>query len=262
MERGALKREKILKCIVDVLKPLDYVNAMWECGSAAFGRVDEWSDIDVVVDVQDDKVEEIFKFTDEALESLSPIENSFGCPQAMSQGAYQKVYKLENTNEFLVIEICAVKQSSTNKFLQKEIHGDTFVHFDKKNVTDLKPIDKKEFAQKLKLRVEKLETVFNIYQFLVKKELNRANYIEAIAFYQGVSINPLLEALRIKYSPFRYSFKTRYVYYDLPEDVVKRLHSFYFVKDHKDLEKKHKEIETWFNEIINELKTRDFKEIL
>lgn len=262
METKGLGRKEILENIVNALEPLDYVYAMWQCGSEAFNRIDQWSDIDVVVDVEDDKVKEIFKFTDKALQVLSPIEHTFECPQVMSPGAYQKVYKLKNTSEFLVIEICAVKHSSDNKFLQSEIHGDVFVHFDKKNVTDVKPIDKEEFAQKLKLRIEQIEKLFNIYQFLVKKELNRNNYIEAIVFYQNFSLNLLLELLRIKYSPYRYSFKTRYIYHDLPEDIVKRLHDFYFIKDGVDLEAKHKETIRWFKAIIIELKNIKIEEIL
>jgi len=262
METKGLGREEILRSIVKVLKPLDCVYAMWECGSSAFKRVDQWSDIDVVVDVEDDKVMEIFKFTDKALHALSPIEHSFECPQSMSPGGYQKVYKLQNTSEFLVIEICAVKHSSNTKFLQKEIHGDVCVHFDKQNVTDIKPIDKENFAQKLKSRIEQIESVFNIYQFLVKKELNRKNYIEGIAFYQNFSLNPLLEVLRIQYNPYRYSFRTRYVYYDLPEDVVKRLHDFYFIKDGEDLAIKHEETIKWFKETVDDLNTGRFEELL
>ncbi|WBW99251.1 hypothetical protein [Oceanirhabdus sp. W0125-5] len=262
MKTKWLGREEILKSIVEVLEPLDYVYAMWQCGSAAFKRVDEWSDIDVVVDVEDDKVMEIFKFTDKALESLSPIEHSFECPQSMSPGAYQKVYKLENTSEFLVIEICAVKHSSKMKFLQKEIHGETFVHFDKCNVTDCKPINKKEFEQKLKNRIESIENIFNIYQFLVKKELNRKNYIEAIAFYQTYSLGFLQELIRIKYNPYRHSFRTRYVYYDLPEEVVNRLHNFYFIKDGEELAIKHQEVVKWFKETVNELKSINLEELL
>ncbi len=262
METKGLRREEILRSIVEVLEPLDYVYAMWQCGSSAFKRVDKWSDIDVVVDVEDDKVMEIFKFTDKALQELSPIEHSFECPQTMSPGGYQKVYKLEDTNEFLVIEICAVKHSSDNKFLQKEIHGDVFVHFDKKNVTNPKPLNKEDFVQKLISRIDQIESVFNLYQFLVKKELNRKNYIEAIAFYQGYSLNPLLEVLRIKYNPYRYSFRTRYVYYDLPQDVVKRLHGLFFIKDGEELAVKHEETIKWVKETVDDLKTGRFVELL
>lgn len=257
-----LTREEILNCIESELKSLDYVNGMWQCGSAAFGRVDEWSDIDIVVDVEDDKVMEVFKVTDKVLESLSPIERSFECPQPMSPGAYQKAYKLRDVSKFLLIEICAVKNSSNQKFLQKEIHNEVFVHFDKKNVTDVKPIDINEFSSKLKTRIVQMENLFNLYQFLIDKELNRNNHIEAMAFYQSFTLNPLLEVIRIRYAPFRYNFRTRYVYYDLPEDIVNRLHSFYFIKNSDELKIKHEEAKIWFNEMIEELNNIKIEELL
>lgn len=262
METNGLERKEILDNLVDALKPLNYVYAMWQCGSAAFERVDQWSDIDVVVDVEDDRVKDIFEFTDKALQVLSPIEYTYECPQIMSPGAYQKVYRLKNTSEFLVVEVCAVKHSSNNKFLHKEIHGDVFVHFDKKNVTEVKPIDKEKMVEKLILRIQQIEKLFNIYQFLIKKELNRSNDIEALEYYRNFSVNPLLELLRIRYCPYRYSFKTRYIYYDLPKDIVNKLHPFYYIKDGVDLGLKHKEVINWFNETINELKGVNLEELL
>lgn len=254
MNEEKLGRELILKKLEETLESVDYVYAMWQCGSAAFKRVDEWSDIDVVIDVEDEKTIEVFSIIDKALESLSPIESSFGCAQPMSIGAYQKVYKLHGTSKFLVIEICAVRHSSTDKFLQREIHGDVFVHFDKKNVTEYKSIDKNEFDKKIKTLIEQIYTKFNLYQFLVDKELNRNNYIEAIAFYNNFSLGPLVDILRIKYKPYRYGFRTRYVYYDLPANIVKRLENLYFIKDNNDLKIKHEEVIKWFNETAEELR--------
>ena len=249
-----LGREEILGAITDALQPLDYVYGMWQCGSAAFKRVDQWSDIDIVVDVHDDRVKEVFPVLDKALEALAPIEISLEYPQTMSPGAYQKVYKLEGTSRFMVIEICALKHSSSEKFLQREIHGEIFVHFDKENVTENKPIDEEKFYANLKARLEGLEKLFNIYQFLIEKEVNRDNKIEALAFYQNFTLNPLIEVLRMKYNPYRYSFKTRYLYYDLPKEVVKKLEEFYFITDMRDLTLKHKEAIRWFNCIVVELK--------
>lgn len=257
-----LSRQEILNSIVDELKPLDFVYAMWQCGSAAFDRVDEWSDIDVVVDVEDESIEDVFLVIDGALEKLAPIERSYGCPQIMSPGAYQKVYKLMGTSKFLVIEICAVRHSGTDKFLQREIHGEVFVHFDKENITEYKPIDKIEFAQRLRNRVSQIENLFNMYQFLTEKELNRHNYIEAIAFYQSFTVNLLLEVLRIRYNPYRYGFRTRYIYYDLPKDIVERLHEFYFIKEGEELREKQQEAIQWFDEIVTELKKVNIEELL
>ena len=97
---------------------------------------------------------------------------------------------------------------------------------------------------------------------LIEKELNRGNYIEAMAFYHGFTLNPLLELLRIKYKPFRYNFRTRYIYYDLPKDVVDKLHDFYFIGDPKELKFKYEAGKVWFNELMEELKGIKIKNIL
>jgi len=254
METMVLGRAKILEAITEALQPLDYVYGMWQCGSAAFKRVDQWSDIDIVIDTHDDRVRDVFPVIDKILEALAPIEISLEYPQAMSPGAYQKVYKLEGTSKFMVIEICALKHSSSEKFLQREIHGEVFVHFDKQNVTENKPIDEEKFYANLKTRLDNIEKLFNIYQFLIEKEVNRNNQIEALAFYQNFTLNPLVEVLRMKYKPYRYSFKTRYVYYDLPKEVVTRLEEFFFITDIRDLSLKHKEAIRWFNNTVAELK--------
>jgi predicted nucleotidyltransferase len=256
MEIRELIRENILETIADVLQPLDYVYAMWQCGSAAFKRVDQWSDIDLIVDVEDDKVRDIFAVVDKAIQTLAPIENSIELPQSLSPGAYQKVYKLKGTSKFMVIEICAVKHSSSEKFLQREIHGEIFVHFDKKDVTNVKPMDKEQFHKTLKVRLENIEKLFKMYQILVEKELNRKNDIEALAFYQNFTLSPLVEVLRMKHSPYRYNFRTRYVYYDLPNEIVKKLEALYFITDSNDLRLKQKEVIRWFNEIVTELKIK------
>ncbi|MGF7060184.1 hypothetical protein [Brassicibacter mesophilus] len=262
MEKKVLERDDILKSIIETLKPLEYVYGMWQCGSAAFKRVDEWSDVDIIIDVADDKTEEVFKKVDNALETLSPIENSFGVFKTIWQGAYQKVYKLKDTNRFLAIDVCAIQHSSSSKFLEKEIHGDVFVHFDKKNITNIKPIDKIKFAEKLNERVQQLENTFKLFQYLTEKELYRKNYMEALSYYNNFTLNPLVEVLRIRHKPFRYNFKSRYLYYDLPEDVVNRLHDFYFIKDGDELKLRHEEANKWFNEVISQLKTIELVDIL
>ncbi|MTI66727.1 MAG: hypothetical protein FH753_09030 [Firmicutes bacterium] len=257
-----LERKEILNTIFNTLQPLEFVYGMWECGSAAFNRLDMWSDIDIVINVEDEKTKEVFKYIDRELEMLAPIEYSLLSSQPLSPGAYQKAYKLKGVSRFLIIEICALKHSSSEKFLEKEIHNEVYIHFDKKNVCKIKPIDKDKFSRKLESRIENLESLFKIYQILIEKELNRENYIEAISFYQNFSLKPLLEVLRIKYKPFRYNFNTRYIYYDLPKDIVYKLKDFYFIKDNKDLKVKHEKIKEWFYVILEELKDTKIKDLL
>ena len=68
MNPAPLTRQEIITALVRGLEPLEFVNAMWEGGSAAFNRLDQWSDIDLQFDVADDKVEETFQAVQAVLE--------------------------------------------------------------------------------------------------------------------------------------------------------------------------------------------------
>jgi hypothetical protein len=66
-------------------------------------------------------------------------------------------------------------------------------------------------------------------------------------------LRPLVEVLRVQYHPFHYNFHTRYVYYDLPADVVGKLHELFFVRDGKDLRAKRERAEQWFYETLAQI---------
>ena len=56
MPRYAVGREDVLSAMRAALEPLDHVQVMWEAGAIALDRVDEWSDIDLQVACDDDRV--------------------------------------------------------------------------------------------------------------------------------------------------------------------------------------------------------------
>lgn len=87
--------------------------------------------------------------------------------------------------------------------------------------------------------------------------MNRGNSIEALAFYRSFSLYPLVEMLRIKYDPYRYDFKTRYLYYNFPKDIVEKLEELFFISDSRDLKAKHKICVNWFNSLFYELKDKE-----
>ena len=71
-----LTREAIIQALVDALKPLDYVYAFWEGGAVAFDRVDDWSDVDLYLVVDDKKVEDTFLAVEKALNYCLPLNRS------------------------------------------------------------------------------------------------------------------------------------------------------------------------------------------
>jgi len=248
-----LDRDTILSTLKAALEPLPYTHAMWEGGAAAFNRVDEWSDIDLQVDVDDDHVADVQAVVETALLGLSPFTHRHEMPQPAWHGHYQTFYQFEKASPFLLLDFVVMKHSAPEKFIQPEQHGQAVVHFDKSGVVSAPPFNQAAHKAKIEQRLIALQALFPMFQTLTLKEIYRHNNLEAMAFYNAWTLRPLLEILRIRYCPDRFDFFSRYVYYDLPRDVVQQIEPLYFVSNISDLVTKREKAERLFNETLAEI---------
>jgi hypothetical protein len=256
-----LNREIILSTLKAALEPYNYIHAMWEGGAAAWKRIDEWSDVDLQLDVDDNRVTDTVLAVEAALQSLTTISLKYEIPQPAWHGHWQSFYVFEDASPFLALDLAILKHSSKNKFLESPIHGKAIVHFDKSNVTSdaSNPFNRDTFLSQIKARLDVLPVVFEIFQSLTLKELNRGNTIEAMQYYHNFTLRPLIEVLRIKYNPIHYNFHTRYVHYELPAEVVKRLESLYFLSNGDDLRHKHEQAGTFFRDVLKSVSIEEVK---
>jgi CheY-like chemotaxis protein len=250
LNKREVTRDAVIKTLVDALKPLDYVHAFCESGAIAFNRVDEWSDIDLYLVVDDEKVNDAFVAVETALKSLSPIKQKFAVPQLPWPGVSQAFYRLERASEYLLIDLAVIKLSGPEKFLEPEIHGKAIFYFNKSKKVKVPILNKEELTKNLQQKLTRLKDRFAMFNIFVQKEINRGNYLEALVLYHSITLGSVVDVLRIKYSPFHHDFKTRYVQYELPKQIIGRLERLYFVKDGKNLLKKYREATKWFNEIM------------
>lgn len=248
-----LRREAIIQTLVDSLEPLDYAYALYEGGAATFRRVDDWSDIDLYLVVDDDKVDDAFVAVECALNYLSPIEQKYEVKLPQWPGLYQFLYRLQDTTEYLLIDFVVVKLSSKEKFLEPRIHGDIVFYFNKNDIIKAPQFDRDALIRRLHDRYVSLQDRIFMFNKFVQKELNRRNYLEAIDTYFILILSPLVELLRQKYYPLHHDFKTHYIRYELPADVVDKLETLYFVKDPEDLQKKYDEATKWLHKVIYEV---------
>jgi hypothetical protein len=160
---------------------------------------------------------------------------------------------LKKTSPYLYIDLVVMKKSSKDKFLQFQIHGVPVVYFDKTGLVKDDAVDVESFLDGIEKRLETLKTLFSMFQVDVLKELNRGNDIEAHTYFMNNTHRPLVEALRIKYSPFHCNFRTHYIYYELPPEAVKRLHRLTFIADSNELRKRHAEAEEWFWDVVRSI---------
>lgn len=251
-----LSRKEIIDKLTLELKPHKYIHAMWEMGSASFGRLDQWSDIDLMLVCDDDRVEDTLGATERSLIALSDLDIKYRLPEPAWHGHAQVFWRLKNASPFMFFDLVVMKRSSKDKFLQYDIHGEPMVHFDKIGVVKNEPVDKIVFAKNLKGRLESMKTTFELFQVLVTKELNRGNDIHAYSFYVAYTFRPLVMVLRMKYNAIHFDFFTAYLYHELPEDVAHRLRSLYLLSDTDEIKKAHEEAQKWFRKTVKELDKR------
>lgn len=249
-----ITRDRVMKKLNEKLPPVDYIHALVESGGLAFGRVDEWSDIDLGITADDDKGAETMTLVEHALEELCPIDLKYVVPGPTWHGQEQVFYRLQNASPFLLIDLCIGKRSHMGEAMSREITGDSIIHFDKTGlarVASFNEKDKAEFLAHLHKHLADSRVKFDLFQILIEKELNRGNLVEAQQFYFGFTLKPLLEVLHMRYYPAHYSFHFRYIYYDFPPEVAQRIEDLYFVKDRADLVNKFEQAKAWYAAAVN-----------
>ena len=253
MSEAKITREMILGVLVATLEPQPHVHALWEGGSEAFGRTDRWSDVDVQVDVDDDRVKDTLTMIEGALESLSPIRDRLEMPPGPGNGYTQVFYRLTDASEFLLVDLCVMKRSHLDKFLEPQIHGQVVFHFNKNGILVVRPLDVEQHLAKIRARRERMEHRFAMFYSMVDKELHRQNHLAAIDLYYRLVLDSLVDALRMLHSPAHFDFKVPYLNHDLPKETLEALRPLFFVADGNDLRRKYQDASQWFRRTLAEI---------
>jgi predicted nucleotidyltransferase len=247
-------REKIVNALIKLYEPIENVYAVWQNGSIAFDRLDDYSDIDLAVECEKDIIPSLIEKTEKILEEVVGIEARYEIKQNPFPGMEQIFYKFKNTSPFLLLDIGFLKHGENKEgFIQPEIHGEVKVHFDKIGMTEVKELEKGEWDKKMAARVELIKKRHEVFNVMPLKELPREQFVDAFAFYNGFYLNTLVELLRIKYKPFRYNFGLRYLKYDLPPEVFAEVEQLIFIKDAEDMKNKIFKAKAMIEELLNQL---------
>ncbi len=248
MTSKILTREEIVRALQRDLEPIDYIYAFWQSGSIAFNRVDQWSDIDIYLVVEDAKVEEAFADVEKSLISLSPIVQKYEILN-LNPEIPQTFYRLRDAGEYLIVDLAMLRQSTPEKFLEPRIHGSSIFYFNKSNRVTIPEWDEEAWGKRLEERSKRLEAQFRMFNNFIEKEIRRGNHLEAMDLYYNLTLSILLEALRIKHNPTHHDFKMRYVHYELPPEILNKIEKLYFVGSPAELEEKYHEASRWFSEL-------------
>jgi hypothetical protein len=253
-----LDRNEIVNAIQKAVEPQSYVLAMWEGGSASWGREDIWSDIDLQLLVDDNFVAKTIKHVDEALHKLSPVDIRWVVPQPTWHGHEQIFYRLRVAGEYRLVDLAVMRRSSPNQLSEFERHGKRKIIFDKTGEAQQTSLDRNAHGKLVADQLRQLSIKFPLFQCLIKKELLRSNPIGAITFYYSHTLFPLMTLLRIRHCPDRFDFGPRYAAIDLPPDVIRRIEPFWFIGNVEEIENKRTQVEEYFFEIMKEINEIQF----
>ena len=249
-----ISKKQVVQTIRSAVEPLEYVYGMFEGGAIAFGRQDDYSDIDIHFVAADERIGDVLPIIEQALLILAPIKDKFELPQPTWFGGAQTFFRLEGHPEWLMIDCAVMKNSAEDKFLEKEVHGNHIVHFDKTGViASLPEYDFSTAENAIKRRLPSMGAQMTMLSHLPRKSLLRGKNIDAIHFYNGLILRPLLGLIRIKYDPKRHDWSPRYLAGYVPADEIEKYEQLNFVADANDLTSKTDEALAWFWELHAEL---------
>ena len=240
-------RTRISDVVTDALRRLPTVFAGWEGGSAAFGTVDAYSDIDLQYLVSDDvSLEDLYATAERAIEGVSPIT----ARHTPLNGRY---YKLKDGGDFLLVDLIFHRVGDPDHHLDVERHGKPVPLFDKGDWLRPRPLDEEALAMKRDRRYRELQTWFPMSQVFVRKAILRGQHVEAVNAFWACTLKPLADLLRMRYCPARWDFGVRYLDRDLPPAVYDQVKDLALVKDLEDLELKLAKATAWGAALLREL---------
>lgn len=250
-------RNRLYNSILTFIHNHKDILAAWEGGSAAFGRNDSLSDIDINLITSDkEKTVLILQEFEQYIESELGIRYLYRVPSPTWHGGEQSFILCRDVPPTLLIDVAIFYQGATNLFLEPEIHGMAIFVKDTINLKNNLPhIDVSRQKQRIVQRYNSIRGSFELFATFPEKELQRGKPIEAFSFYNAFILRPLIELLRMKYSPERFDFNTRLLYSDLPEEIVMNLEELFFCKDSDSLLQNIREAVSWCRDEI-----KDFEE--
>lgn len=243
-------RDQIVQALRERLEPLGYVHSFFEAGSVSFATDDELSDMDLVVDANEGRADDVFGEVEAALTAFAPFDNVWRVPEPAWHGYSQRFYHLEGTPEYFYIDFLVRADGQPVRLHEVEHHGTPRVYFDKTGVTVTTHLDTSGLDEKLAARVESIKGSLPMLSAFVRKEITRGNAADAMHYYQTGVLRPLVELLRIRLSPLRHTFGLRYLRQDVGEKNAERIAKLSYAADMGELAQRVDEAQRWFEELI------------
>jgi hypothetical protein len=228
-----INRETILKAIVSGLESEDYTLAIWLEGSDGTKSLDEYSDIDLVCYTKEGSVDDAFTRLDDCMRRLGQVDIAYEQPGRPTNNRY-KVYHLQETSDHLLVDVTIQSESVPVLFINEDKTVVPVILVDKAGIVKYQNVDHVAHRSQLHTQLVHAQGIYSQRSRAVKYT-KRGLFLESMIYYQKYVLNPLVDVLRIIYTPFQADCVLVHASRDFPVDVVLTLEKLYGVKTVQDI---------------------------
>jgi len=222
-------RARIFAAVLPVLQSDPTVRGVWEGGSVATGRADDFSDIDLCVIAESARHESVLDALERALGEAAAIAHVWRVDPQSFAGVTQRIYLLHDAPPFFAVDCALLTPAGTTQFLERERHGEPRVLLDRDGTIAARPLNHAAHATRMRQRLAQIRAAWPVYRTIVEKELTRGRALDAIGFYLNGLMRPLIELAGMRHRPERYDYGWRYLHADLPVDLQRDLERLAYV---------------------------------
>jgi hypothetical protein len=227
---------------------------MWLEGSDGLGMTDEYSDVDIWFDTNDDYAEKFLEECVAELGRLSEIDHILHERRPSHPFIFQTNLHLKNSSPFLMIDLCVQKHSrerAATIFIEGDIAELPQVIFDKENIISLKQPEPLSVEESRKI-IDRQSAIFS-ERSRVTRFIKRQKFIEAFAKFQEYMIEPIIALARLTHTPRIWNYGTCHISRHLPPDEVKEIGRLFQNKDMNDLIKNVESAEKLFEKYVKQI---------
>jgi hypothetical protein len=239
-----ISRDAIISAAQAQLERNPHILALWLEGADATGHVDSYSDIDLCCSVEAGAMDSVTSQMQAALESLGTLDLT---DRSTSQTDFQfSVFHLQDTSPYLLIDF-NVFVDRGSQFVEGDEIEKPLVLFDRGGVVKFSKPDERLASIQRNGRLKELADTVSQYS-RIEKYIKRKNFLEAFGYYHKWLLTPLIEVLRMRYTPLHADYYIVHISRHLPADVLRKLERLFQISSLADLEAKSREALAFFEE--------------
>lgn len=225
--------------VIDIIKPIlmnhDHILTIWEGGSKATKRLDEYSDLDLMMVTEKEDTLKIYELLEDVLDNHFGIQSVYKVKEPAWHGFSQRFYQLKKTEPYFYLDVCILYPEIKDKFTAVDRHGEAYVWKDTIDFIDPTPTSKKEVISKAKAFYENaIISEFVLYNEATKALL-RNHYLDAYPMVNAYLMRHLVPLLNIHYRIEQVDFGLRYADRFYNQEDLKMIEAFYKAQSIDDL---------------------------